>query len=198
VTKQQEEVMRHPRTTIAIIAVVAAAGVSGIAAAATAGGSTATAASSKAASAAAVPPAPSVVSTTDATIQTVSATVGGKTETVLVDAQGLPLYFYKPDTATKSFVSAGLASFWPPLVSTNPTAAGATGRLSVTHDANGAQVAYKGHFLYTFVSDSAGQVTGQGVQDFFVATPGIAAIGAGSSASTTPAPASGSSGIYGY
>jgi len=189
--------MRHPKTSIAVAVVAVAAGVSGIAAAATAGGSTTTGVSSKAAGVAATPVVPSVAPASVATIHAATATVGGKTEDILVDAKGLPLYFYKPDTATKSLVSAGLASFWPPLVSTNPTAAGATGRLSVTHDANGAQVAYKGHFLYTFVSDSAGQVTGQGVQDFFVATPGIAAIG-GSSASTTPAPASGSRGIYGY
>ena len=68
----------------------------------------------------------------------------------------------------------------------------------MTHDANGAQVAFKGHFLYTFISDSPGHVTGQSVQDFFVATPGMAAIGSSPAASTTQTPASGSSGIYGY
>jgi predicted lipoprotein with Yx(FWY)xxD motif len=190
--------MRHPRTTIAVAAVAAAAGVYGIAAAATAGGSTATHASSKTTGISPTPVVPSVAAATSATIHTVNATVSGKTETILVDAHGLPLYIYKPDTATKSLVSAGLASFWPPLDSTNPTIAGATGRVSVTNDANGAQVAYKGHFLYTFVSDSPGQVTGQGVQNFFVATPGLAAIGATSSAPMTPAPSSGSGGIYGY
>jgi predicted lipoprotein with Yx(FWY)xxD motif len=192
--------MRHPRTTIAVIAVAAAAAASGIAAAATSGGSTTTAAKPKAPSVAASPVVQSAAPTpaTSATIQSTTATVGGKTETVLVDSKGLPLYIYKPDTTTKSFVSGGLASFWPPLVSNNPTEAGPTGRLTVTHDANGAQVAYKGHFLYTFISDSAGHVTGQGVQNFFVATPGMSALGASSPASTTPAPASGSGGIYGY
>ena len=190
--------MRHPRTTIAVIAVAAAAGASGIAAAATAGGSTPAAASSKATGVAATPMLPVVSPATSATVQTATAKIGGKTETILVNAKGLPLYFYKPDTATRSFVSGGLASFWPPLVATNPTLAGTTGKLSVTHDANGAQVAYKGHFLYTFISDNPGQVTGQGVQDFFVATPTVATIGTGSSASTTPAPASRSGGVYGY
>jgi predicted lipoprotein with Yx(FWY)xxD motif len=190
--------MRHPRTTIAVIAVAAAAAVSGIAAAATAGGSTTTAASSKSGSLAAPNVVQSVTPATSATIHTATATVSGKAEAILVDAKGLPLYFYKPDTATKSFVSGGLASFWPPLVSNSPTVAGATGRLTVTHDANGAQVAYKGHFLYTFISDSPGQVTGQGVQDFFVATPGLAAIGVRPPVSTTPTPVSRSGGIYGY
>ena len=190
--------MRHPRTTIAVAAVAAAAGVYGIAAAATAGGSTSPHATSKAAGVSPTPVVPSVAAAPNTTIHTVNATVGGNTEAILVDGKGLPLYFYKPDTATKSLVSAGLASFWPPLVSTNPTIAGATGKVSVTHDALGDQVAYRGHFLYTFVSDTPGQVTGQGVQNFFVATPGLAAIGATSSAPTAPAPSSGSGGIYGY
>jgi hypothetical protein len=59
------------------------------------------------------------------------------------------------------------------------------------------------NFGYTFADDRAGQVTGQGVQGFFVATPGLAPI-AGSSASagssapagTVPAATSGSG--YGY
>src|SRR5580704_5768963 len=134
--EKQEEVMRHRKVMIAAIAVAAAAGVSGIAAAATSGGSPTAAASSNA-------------SITQATIHSLSATVGGKTETILVNTQGLPLYYYKADTATKSFVSGELASLWPPLVSGSPTITGASGKVSVTHDANGAQVSYNGHFLYT-------------------------------------------------
>ena len=63
---------------------------------------------------------------------------------------------------------------------------------------NGHQVTYNGHFLYTFVEDSPGHVTGQGVQNFFVATRGTPtnriASSAGS-ASSTPTPARN---IYGY
>jgi predicted lipoprotein with Yx(FWY)xxD motif len=134
-------------------------------------------------------------SATSSTIRTANATVDGKTEAILVNAKGLPLYIYKLDTATKSYVSGQLAAYWPPLDSSSPTIVGATGKLSVTRDANGAQVAYNGHFLYTFVSDSAGHVTGQGVQDFFVATPGVAPIGASSPASTAVAPTTSSSGM---
>jgi predicted lipoprotein with Yx(FWY)xxD motif len=176
--------MRHRKIMIAAIAVAAAAGVSGIAAAATSGTSPAAVASSKA-------------NITQATIHTQSAVVGGQTETILVNTQGLPLYYYKPDTATKSFVSGELASLWPPLVSSSPTITGASGKVSVTHDANGAQVAYNGHFLYTFVDDSNGRVSGQGIQNFFVATPGLAAIGT-SSLATTPVTTSGSGPSYGY
>jgi hypothetical protein len=44
--------------------------------------------------------------------------------------------------------------------------------------------------LYTFITDRPGQVTGQGVQNFFVATPGIAPL-SGTSAPTGTVPASG-------
>ena len=43
-----------------------------------------------------------------------------------------------------------------------------SGKLTVLNDANGDQVAYNGHLLYTFTSDHPGQVTGQGFQNFFV------------------------------
>jgi predicted lipoprotein with Yx(FWY)xxD motif len=120
--------------------------------------------------------------------------VQGTAETILVNAHGLPLYIYKPDTTVNSRVSGQLAALWPPLVATAPTAAGATGRLTSVATANGKQVAYNGHFLYTFVEDSPGQVTGQGVQNFFVATPSLTA---GASSATNVAPAK-SGYSYGY
>jgi predicted lipoprotein with Yx(FWY)xxD motif len=175
--------MRHRKAKIAAIAIAAAAGVSGIVDAAVVeeSGSAMTPAAS---SIAVIVPA-----TSPATIHTQSAMVGGQTETVLVDAQGLPLYYYKLDTPTKSFVSGTLASFWQPLVSSSPTISGASGNLSVTRDSNGAQVAYNGHFLYSFADDSAGHVSGQGIEDFSVANPGLTA--SGKSLSTpTPAPTS--------
>jgi predicted lipoprotein with Yx(FWY)xxD motif len=157
--------MRNPRTAIAIIAVAAVTTVGGVTIAATAGGST---------------PRHSAA----AALHTTTATVQGATESILVDAKGRPLYIYKPDTATKSRVTGQLAALWPPLVASAPTAQGATGSLTAVATANGQQVAYNGHFLYTFVEDSPGHVTGQGVQNFFVATPGIS-IKASTNASTT-------------
>jgi predicted lipoprotein with Yx(FWY)xxD motif len=120
-----------------------------------------------------------------ATINVTNATVGGKAEQVLVDSRGLPLYTYGLDTSTQSHVSGGLAALWPPLVSGSPTEAGATGKLTVIADANGQQVQYNSHFLYTFVDDTPGQVTGQRVQGFLVATPGL---GNGSTVATPSAP----------
>jgi predicted lipoprotein with Yx(FWY)xxD motif len=188
---KQEEDMRHRKITIAAIAIAAAAGVSGIVGAAVAEGSGSAMTPAASSIAVIVPP------TSEATIHTQPAMVGGETETVLVDAQGLPLYYYKLDTPTKSFVSGALASFWPPLVSSSPTLAGASGKLSVTHNSHGAQVAYNGHFLYTFADDSAGHVSGQGEEGFAVATPGLAASGTPSSARTS-APTSASGMGWGY
>jgi hypothetical protein len=62
-------------------------------------------------------------------------------------------------------------------------------------DIHGDQVAYNGHLLYTFADDQAGQVTGQGVQGFLVATPGLTAI-TGSAAPAAPAAPAGNP--YGY
>jgi predicted lipoprotein with Yx(FWY)xxD motif len=174
--------MRHPKIIISGIALAAVAAAGGIIAASASGSPAST--------------APGARPGTAATVRTAPATVGGKSETILVNADGLPLYFYRPDTAAKSFVTGGLAGLWPPLTSAVPTAAGVGGKLTVVNDTHGHQVAYNGHLLYTFASDHADQVTGQGVQNFFVATPGLALI-TPSSVPGGPAPAAPSSG-YGY
>ena len=121
--------------------------------------------------------------------------MGGKTETVLVNSQGLPLYYYQSDTAAKSVVTGGLATLWPPLTSASPAATGLAGKLTAVTDIHGNQVAYNGHLLYTFADDQPGQVTGQAVQGFFVATPGLTAL-TGSPAPAAPAAPSGNP--YGY
>jgi predicted lipoprotein with Yx(FWY)xxD motif len=179
----KELIVRHPRIIIASISLAAAAAIGG--------GITATAATSHASShiTAGQPSA--------ATVRTVQATVGGKTETILVNSQGLPLYYYLSDTAAKSVVTGGLAALWPPLTSASPAATGLTGRLTAVMDIHGDQVAYNGHLLYTYADDQAGQVTGQGVQGFFVATPGLTPI-TGSSTSSGTAPAAPSGNPYGY
>jgi len=122
--------------------------------------------------------------------------VGATTEAILVNGKGLPLYFYKPDTPSRSLVSGALATLWPPLDGTSPTERGATGTLHVVNTANGSQVTYNGHFLYTFAEDSPGQATGQGVQNFFVATPGLTGRHRAST-TVTAAPASAGN-AYGY
>ena len=186
--------MRHPKLIIAGIGLAAVAAAGGVTAAAAAAGGTS--ASSSAAGHSASSSAAGH-SATAATVRTASATVAGKTETILVTSGGLPLYFYRPDTAATSLVTGGVAALWPALTSAAPTAAGAPGKLTVVNDSHGPQVAYNGHLLYTFVSDHPGQVTGQGVQNFFVATPGLARI-ASSPAQGGMVPAAPSAHGYGY
>jgi predicted lipoprotein with Yx(FWY)xxD motif len=178
----KEPTVRHPRIIIAGISLAAAAAIGG-------GISAAAATSSHASS------QPATAQHSAATVRTVQAAVGGKTETILVNSQGLPLYYYVSDTAAKSAVTGGLAALWPPLTSASPAATGLTGKLTAVMDIHGDQVAYNGHLLYTFADDQVGQVTGQGVQGFFVATPGLAAT-TGSPAPS--APAAPSSNSYGY
>ena len=74
------------------------------------------------------------------TVRTAPATVAGRTETILVNAHGLPLYFYRPDTAARSLVTGSLAQLWPPLTSAAPAAAGTSGKLAVLNDVNSHQV----------------------------------------------------------
>jgi len=176
--------VRHPRIIIASIGLAAAAAIGG--------GFTAASATSSHASS-----GPHISQQAAATVRTAQVPVTGKTETILVNSQGLPLYYYLNDTATSSLVTGGLATLWPPLTSASPGVTGVSGKLAVANDAHGAQVAYNGHLLYTFVDDHAGQVTGQGVQGFFVATPGLTP-SAGSSAPTGTVPAAPSGNGNGY
>src|SRR5437868_13130266 len=115
-------------------------------------------------------------SSSAAVIKTTSATVNGQSVTILTNAQGMTLYYFKPDTATTSACTGTCASNWPPLVFTSsgsPTSATALpGTLSVVADAHGQQVEYNGHLLYRFSGDTApGQRHGEGIKGvWFVAT----------------------------
>jgi predicted lipoprotein with Yx(FWY)xxD motif len=184
--------MRHPRIVITAIAIAAAATIGGISAAVATGNSTPSPA------AASRPATGSTYGgqqpTRLATVQTASATVQGRTETILVDAKGLPLYIYQPDTPTTSHVTGQLAALWPPVVAGTPTARGATGTVTSVPTTNGHQVAYNGHFLYAFIEDSPGHVTGQGVQNFFIATPDLGA----ATSPTAPTGSSSAGNSYGY
>ena len=113
-----------------------------------------------------------------ATIKTATMTVKGKSITALISSQGLTLYYNTSDT-TSSVCSGGCASAWPPVLS--PSAPGSVttlpGTLSLLTDANGSQVTYNGHPLYTYSGDSApGQINGEGIGGvWFVASTDIAA-----------------------
>ena len=119
-----------------------------------------------------------------ATIKTATATVNGQSVTILTNAQGMTLYYFKPDTASTSACTGSCAGFWPPLVFTSSGSPGSAsalpGTLSVVTDANGQQVEYNGHMLYTYSGDkAAGQTNGEGVKGvWFVATTTLSVQGA--------------------
>jgi len=119
-------------------------------------------------------------SSSSAVIQTATATVKGQSETILTNAQGMTLYYFTPDTATKTACTGQCAQVWPPLLFTGSgTPASSTtlpGTLSVVNDVNGSQVEYSGYPLYIYTGDSApGQTKGEGLfGKWFAATPGMA------------------------
>lgn len=140
-------------------------------------------------------PTPTTASGSGAVVQTASATVDGKSVTILTNSKGMTLYYRTIDTAT-SVCSGGCAQAWPPLLfSGSGTPSSSTplpGTLSVVNDPNGAQVAYQGHPLYTFASDTApGQTSGEKVAGvWFVATTDLTA-GGGGAGGSTPTPTTG-------
>ena len=74
------------------------------------------------------PPATSVGNLT--TLHAATASVNGRSQSILVDAKGLPLYYFQGDTAKKSNVSGALLRLWPALVSAHPVGTGTPGKLT--------------------------------------------------------------------
>ena len=134
----------------------------------------------------ATPPPTTGGSSASAVIHTAAVTVKGQSEMVLTNAQGMTLYYFTPDSATQSACTGACAQAWPPLLfagSGGPTSSTSlSGKLSAQTDANGNQVEYNGHLLYTYSGDTApGQTNGEGLLGkWFVATPTLALQGAGS------------------
>jgi predicted lipoprotein with Yx(FWY)xxD motif len=134
---------------------------------------------------------PAVSASSSALIHTQSMKVGDKTETVLKNSKGLTLYYFTPDTATTVACTGGCATSWPPLMANNDTPTSSPslpGKLGVVDGANGKQVAYNGHPLYTYSKDGdSGDAYGQGIAGkWFVATPELAAASASASPSQSP------------
>src|ERR1700730_656283 len=132
-----------------------------------------------------VPPSPTTTATASASastgqvavVHTGTATVTGKSENVLTNAQGFTLYYHTTDTPT-SVCSGACATAWPPLLLPSGTPGSSVslpGTLGVETNVNGRQVTYKGHLLYRWKNDAnAGQATGEGINNFHVVTPTIA------------------------
>jgi predicted lipoprotein with Yx(FWY)xxD motif len=81
---------------------------------------------------------------------------------LLTNAKGLTLYWFAPDTATKSACYGDCAAYWPPVTGSPTAGAGVTGKLGTITRTDGAtQATYDGHPLYTYIGDSApGQAGG--------------------------------------
>jgi predicted lipoprotein with Yx(FWY)xxD motif len=89
---------------------------------------------------------------------------------VLVDSSGMPLYSSNLDASGRPACTGACASVWKPLTvaSGTPSAADGAGKVGVVMRSDGTrQVAIAGRPLYTFVKDSPGSVTGNGVSDAF-------------------------------
>jgi predicted lipoprotein with Yx(FWY)xxD motif len=86
--------------------------------------------------------------------------IGGAS--VLANAKGLTLYWFAPDTATKSVCNGSCAVYWPPVKGPLTAPAGVTGTFGTIKRSDGSvQATYNGHPLYTYVGDTApGQARG--------------------------------------
>jgi predicted lipoprotein with Yx(FWY)xxD motif len=89
-----------------------------------------------------------------------TATIGGAT--VLTNATGKTLYWFAPDTSTKSACYGSCAGYWPPVAGPATAGPGVHGTLGTIHRTDGSvQETYNGHPLYTYVGDSGpGQANG--------------------------------------
>ncbi|HEY7779709.1 MAG TPA: hypothetical protein VIC85_05810 [Ktedonobacterales bacterium] len=120
-------------------------------------------------------------------IGTASATVTGKTVTILTNSAGRTLYYLATDSADTSTCTGACTATWPPLLFNGGKLDSSTpvpGQLLVVDDANGAQVTYNGHPLYIFSGDSKpGDTNGEGVENVWhvitVNTPAQTAVPTG-------------------
>jgi predicted lipoprotein with Yx(FWY)xxD motif len=112
-------------------------------------------------------PKPRPTAATSILLSTHASTLG----TVLAGTGGRSVYLFEADHGSTSACSDACAAYWPPVTSAG--AATASGRaesalLGTIHRGDGTvQVTYAGHPLYYFSGDkAAGDVTGEGLQDF--------------------------------
>ena len=124
--------------------------------------------------------------------------------TVLVDSKGDALYTNNQDSGMNVACTGSCTAIWVPVMapsSGQPTSSdqAVQAKLGTIKSKGGSQVTFGGMPLYSFVQDSPGQVTGNGVTDSFGGTSftwTVASTGAVSSSSSSSS--GGSSGGYGY
>jgi predicted lipoprotein with Yx(FWY)xxD motif len=115
--------------------------------------------------------------------------------TVLTNAKGFTLYWFAPDTSTKSNCNGSCAAIWPPVTGPATAGPGVTGKLGTIKRSDGStQATYDGHPLYTYVGDTApGQAHGNGLNASGGLWHEVTASGA-----AAPKPSASSAGANGY
>lgn len=121
-------------------------------------------------------PTPTSAATTTTTtgnnsafIQTTIVMINGKQVHVLTTSKGYILYYYMKDTMLTSNCTGGCAKAWPPLLAPSGATTISSSvmlpkKLSIHMTANGNQVFYDGHALYTYTADmKPGQFSGRGM-----------------------------------
>lgn len=106
---------------------------------------------------------PGFAQSTSYTVNLATATIAGKSEAILVDSNGMALYYLTSDRPTVSTCSGSCANIWLPLLSTTaPTGPQSLpGKLALVTTVSGPQVSYNGHLLYRYAADTGpGQVNG--------------------------------------
>jgi predicted lipoprotein with Yx(FWY)xxD motif len=91
-----------------------------------------------------------------------TAKIGGAM--VLTNSKGFALYWFGPDTSTKSVCTGPCVTFWPPLKGP-VTSMGIKGTFGTIKRSDGTtQATFNGHPLYTYKGDTApGKATGNGI-----------------------------------
>ncbi len=105
---------------------------------------------------------------TSAVVQTKTSSSAG---TYLADANGNALYTYGADTAGVSNCTGSCLTAWPAYSAANAPATLPAHVTVITRSDSTKQYAYNDMPLYTFVSDSSGQATGDNVSNFHLARP---------------------------
>jgi predicted lipoprotein with Yx(FWY)xxD motif len=150
-------------------------------------------------SAAASSAAPSAASSAQSSSSMVkTTTIGGVA--VLTNAQGMTLYWFVPDTSTKSNCNGSCAKYWPPMKGPVTAGTGVTGKLGTISRSDGSmQATYNGHPLYTYVADTApGQAKGNGLNLSGGVWHEVTVSGAAAPAAAHSSAASSGGGGYGY
>jgi predicted lipoprotein with Yx(FWY)xxD motif len=75
--------------------------------------------------------------------------------TVLAASNGHTLYWFVPDTSTKSNCNGSCIHYWPPVAGPATAGSGVTGHLGTITRSNGTkQATWNGHPLYTYIGDT--------------------------------------------